>query len=391
MQKSTVVAGHICLDVIPDLDALPQGRFQDVFQPGHLIEVGEAVFATGGPVSNTGLALHRLGVPTQLIAKIGDDPFGEIVTGLVESIDESLAGGLVIDPGVPTSYTVIISAPDVDRIFLHNPGANDAFSAADVDYSLLAAADLFHFGYPPIMARMVENEGDELAAIFRQAKQTGVTTSLDMAFPDPTSKGGRADWHAILGKTLPYVDIFTPSVEEILFLLDRDRYDRLIAEYGSILAALSTGLLHAISGDLLAMGAKIVLLKLGDRGAYLRTADAPALADLGRGAPDDLVPWADQELWAPCFQVEVVGTTGSGDATIAGFLSAFLRGHDPAEALTMAVAVGACNVEAADAISGLRSWDETRSRIGQGWPRCPLDLAAEGWNRDPKTDLWNYR
>ncbi|MBN1122768.1 MAG: carbohydrate kinase family protein [Anaerolineae bacterium] len=388
MQKSTVVAGHICLDVIPDLDALPKGQFHDLFKPGHLIVVGEAVFATGGPVSNTGLALHRLGVPTQLIAKIGDDPFGEIVTGLVGSIDRSLVGGLVVDPGVPTSYTVIISAPDVDRIFLHNPGANDAFSADDVDYSLLDAADLFHFGYPPIMAGMVKNEGDELAAIFRQAKQTDVTTSLDMAFPDPTSPGGRADWQAILDKTLPHVDIFTPSVEEILFLLHRDRYNRLIDEHGSILAALSTELLNEISGNLLAMGTKIVLLKLGDRGAYLRTGDASTLIDMGRGTPDDLAQWADRELWAPCFQVDVVGTTGSGDATIAGFLSAFLRGYDPAEALTMAVAVGACNVEAADAISGLRSWEETRSRIEQGWLRCSFELDAEGWSFDARAGLW---
>jgi hypothetical protein len=55
-----VVAGHICLDVIPDL-ATSQDGFEQRFRPGHLVEVGPAAIATGGAVSNTGLALHKLG------------------------------------------------------------------------------------------------------------------------------------------------------------------------------------------------------------------------------------------------------------------------------------------------------------------------------------------
>ena len=68
---SAVVAGHICLDIIPGMQAFPPGGFQDAFQPGRLIEVDAAALSTGGPVSNTGLALHRLGIPTRLICKIG--------------------------------------------------------------------------------------------------------------------------------------------------------------------------------------------------------------------------------------------------------------------------------------------------------------------------------
>ena len=93
-------------------------------------------------------------------------------------------------------------------------------------------------------------------------------------------------------------------------------------------------------------------------------------------------------MWAPCFQVEVTGTTGAGDATIAGFLSALLRDMSPREALTMAVAVGACNVEAADAHSGLLGWPETTARIQGGWSRRPLDLSASGWVLDAPYRLW---
>ena len=196
--KQALVAGHICLDVIPNLDQLPTGAFAGLFQPGHLVTVGTASFATGGPVSNTGLALHILGIPTRLVGKVGADSFGKIICDLVDRRDPNLTGGIVVDAGEATSYTIIISPPGVDRIFLHCPGANDTFSAADIDFNLVAQADLFHFGYPPIMRRMYEADGEGLAAVFRRAKETGVTTSLDMAFPDPSAPGGQADWRRIL-------------------------------------------------------------------------------------------------------------------------------------------------------------------------------------------------
>jgi sugar/nucleoside kinase (ribokinase family) len=154
------------------------------------------------------LALHHLGIPTQLIAKIGDDPFGRAVTRLIQGVDENLLGGLTTHKSAPTSYSIIVSPPGVDRIFLHCPGVNDLFSSADMDWSLLRKADLMHFGYPPIMAQMYKNGGDELIRVFEGAKSTGITTSLDMTSPDPASEGGRADWHVILQKVLPFVDIF---------------------------------------------------------------------------------------------------------------------------------------------------------------------------------------
>ena len=85
-------------------------------------------------------------------------------------------------------------------------------------------------------------------------------------------------------------------------------------------------------------------------------------------------------MWSACYRVEEVGTTGSGDATIAGFLSGLLRGLTPEEAVDVGVAVGACNVEAADSLSGLRSWEETLARIAAGWPHRPLRLDEPGWS-----------
>ncbi|MGD0173517.1 MAG: hypothetical protein ABSC61_03645 [Anaerolineales bacterium] len=69
---SAVVAGHICLDIIPAMPAIPPGGFKEPFLPGYLLEVGAAALSPGGAVSNTGLALRRLGIPAQLICKPGD-------------------------------------------------------------------------------------------------------------------------------------------------------------------------------------------------------------------------------------------------------------------------------------------------------------------------------
>jgi sugar/nucleoside kinase (ribokinase family) len=254
----------------------------------------------------------------------------------------------------------VISPPGSDRRFLHHPGANDDFSAGDVRDEAVQDARLFHFGYPPLMAKMYSNHGEQLLELFRRVKSLGLTTSLDMAYPDPDSAAGRADWRTILHNVLPHVDIFVPSLDEILYLLWR-RTD----------VPPSAALLTEVSGELLDMGAKMVLLKLGGRGLYLRTASESILDRLGLAAPNDLNEWADFEAWLPCFHVEVVGTTGSGDVTVAGFLAALLRGLPPEEALTAALAVGACCVEAADALSGIQSWDATWERLRSGWARRP--------------------
>ena len=59
-----VVAGHICLDIIPVLAEEPDLR------PGSLVEIGPAALSAGGPVGNVGLALHRLGVSCESCADL---------------------------------------------------------------------------------------------------------------------------------------------------------------------------------------------------------------------------------------------------------------------------------------------------------------------------------
>jgi sugar/nucleoside kinase (ribokinase family) len=147
-------------------------------------------------------------------------------------------------------------------------------------------------------------------------------------------------------------------------------------------------LLQDISTELLEMGVKIVVIKLGSKGLYLHTGPESVIKNMGRAYSVDCKSWSDRELWAPCFKVEVVGTTGSGDTTIAGFLSALLRHNTPEQAISMAVAVGACNVETPDALSGLRSWEDTLARVDAGWDRLDINLALPEWDWDKNKQVW---
>ena len=259
-----VVAGHICLDVIP---AFKQGAdsLGELLVPGKLVDVGPAVLATGGAVANTGLALHRLGVQTRLVGKLGQDAFGDAVCGLLRQQGASLADHAIRDAESATSYSIVINPPGIDRVFLHCPGANDTFSADDLTAEALDGADLLHFGYPPLMRRFYSDGGEALARLLAKARAAGLTTSLDLALPDPESPAGQADWIENLARVLPEVDVFCPSLEEIVFMLlhDSGLHIRKAVAAGSPLGGLEADDIQAISARLIELGATAVLLKLG--------------------------------------------------------------------------------------------------------------------------------
>ncbi len=369
-----VVAGHLCLDMFP---AFAPGA---ALAPGETTEVGAATVATGGAVSNVGLALHKLGVAVRLAGRVGDDMFGQAVRAVLEAAAPGLGAQVIAAPGESTSYTMIISPSDDTRHFVHHTGCNATFTAHHLEDTILADARLLHIGYPPLMAALAANDGDELLALLQRAKRMGLTTSLDMAMIDLCGPMGRIDWQRLLARCLPYVDLFVPSAPEILQMLDRPRFKRLAATCcgDALLDCLTAAEIVDLADALMALGAPIVLLKLGHRGVLLRTAGAARIAGIGRAAP--LVPqqWADCTCWAACYDVPVIGTTGAGDTTIAGLLMALVRGMAAEAALDAACAVGACSVIATDALSGVRDWPATQAFVA-GRARCATGLGA-GWH-----------
>jgi sugar/nucleoside kinase (ribokinase family) len=384
-----MAAGHLCLDIIPTIPDTGAAAVGDVLQPGKLVHVEAATLSTGGAVSNTGIAMRRLGNRVCFSARLGDDAFGRLTLDILR--EGGAVEGIRSVPGSVSSYTVVLAPPRIDRIFLHNPGANDEYGAEDLDTDLIGQCRLFHFGYPPLMARMYRNEGAELARIFQIAKEAGAVTSCDLALPDPASEAGQAPWRRIFERALPHLDIFLPSVEEAFYTLDRDRYLRLKQQHPGegLIEALSAEDLSQMADEFLALGVKVVLLKTGHLGVYLKTGSPEAIASLPEGLLGRPEDWANRQLWCPSFSVSrIASATGAGDCAIAGFLTALLRGASPDEALRTANCLGWQNVQALDATSGVRSWDETRKLLQELREVNDVPALRNDWQWVEDSGVW---
>ncbi len=371
MKKKVIAAGHICLDITPVFPGKSTASLGDILSPGKLVNVGQADVHTGGSVANTGLAMKFFGADVSLMGKIGDDPFGEIVRNILKA--HGAEQGLLVSGQESTSYTVVIAVPGIDRMFLHNPGANHTFCATDIPQEKLEKAALFHFGYPPLIKSMYENDGAELQKMMKRAKACGAATSLDFAAIEPGSEADGADWGRILENVIPYVDFLVPSVEELCYMLDRDRLfqwqarakGRDITEILDIEKDV-----RPLADRCMELGAKILLIKCGAPGIYYRTASRQTLEKVGEKLELDVSQWADLRGFEKSYVPDrVLSGTGAGDTSIAAFLTAVLAGYSPEMSMHLAAAAGASCVAAYDALSGLKPFDELEQKIQKGWDK----------------------
>lgn len=360
-----VVAGYLGVDLAPSFaravgpncvgpaESLPLAQ---LLRPGRLVEVGGLTISLGGAVANTGLALARFGKRVGLMGMVGQDDLGDLALGLLKRHDVTLSVGR---SPAPTAYGIVLAPPGSDRVFLECPGCNATFRASDLDLALVARSRLFHFGYPPLMPSLLAKEGAELAALFSAVRGAGPVTSLDMTLPDPDGPGGQVNWRALLARVLPHVDVFVPSIEELLAMLAPAEYQALTGQAGDRdpVGVIPRALYPRLAEEALALGAAVVLVKAGHRGGYLRTAAVDRLA--GLGLPEE--SWAGRELWLQPFAADPARThnaSGAGDAAVAGFLSALLGGETAERAGRYAMLAGRDNLYGPDALSGLRSWEE---------------------------------
>ena len=372
MRKKVIVAGHICLDITPIFPCRNTSAVSDILQPGKLIEMGEADVHTGGAVANTGLGMKILGADVSLMGKVGKDAFGDMICSILHKYDAD--DGVIRSEQESTSYSVVLAIPGVDRIFLHHPGANHTFKAEDIRMKDLQETALFHFGYPPLMRSMYENEGSELVALFQKAKNAGCATSLDLAAVDPKSEAGKADWNRILQKVIPYVDFFVPSVEELCFMLEPDRFEEWQnrARGKDIIEVIDIEQdVKPLARKCMEYGAKVLVIKCGVSGMYYCTANNIHLfGKIGNKVELDISMWEGKEGFEKSYVPDkVLSGTGAGDTSIAAFLTAMLQGDSLEDCMHLAAATGASCVATYDALSGLVPLDELRKKIAAGWEK----------------------
>jgi len=282
-EMRVVALGVHVVDVLArPIEAIPEG------QGGQLVD--EIRVTAAGPAGGTAITLAKLGASVRSAGAIGNDALGDVLVRLLgqAGVDTAL---LHRRNGVQTSASVLPIRPDGSRPAFHVVGANATYTSDDAPWRAITAATHLHVGAPEFMG------GEEAARILAFAREHGVVTSADLLAPGEQA-AAIVDW---IAPALAHLDYLLPNQEQVLGL---------------------TG-----ASDL-ATGAAI----LRERGVGCVAAT--------RGAEGALVLDAEGAHAVSAFPVDVVDTTGCGDAFSAGFLRglALGRGHRAAAVLGCAVA-----------------------------------------------------
>ena len=102
----------------------------------------------------------------------------------------------------------------------------------------------------------------------------------------------------------------------------------------------------------------------------MRTAGEEKLRQVSVRTELDVAAWAEKAVFEKSYIPEkILSGTGAGDTSIAAFLTAMLEGNTPEMCLHLAAATGASCVAAYDALSGLKSFEELKKKIEEGWEK----------------------
>ncbi len=359
-----VVAGYLGVDVICDFD---NGELVKHFRPGKLFEIDKISFSPGGVVANTGAALKKFGQRVHLMGLLGDDLLGRAVKNNL--IAYGLSDGVSITNDGNSACGIVISPKDVDRIFLEYPGCNHLFDLSHIDFETVSQSRLFHFGYPPLLKQFYSNNGRQLSELFARVKKLNVLTSLDFSLPDTGSESGKVNWPEILRNTLPYVDIFVPSIEEAIQVVVPELYQQLSQSgaHADFVDHVPFEMVRKVAGKILHLGAKAVLIKMAHRGAYLATGDVSVLRnDFGLFSDDK---WNQCELSCtayPLDQKKVKNASGAGDTAVAAFLTAILNNETPQAAIQLSNIAGRNNLYCMDIYEELENWESMKEEQLKG-------------------------
>ncbi len=284
--------------------------------PGGLRFFSDLTTTTGGCAVNCAIALARLGVPCDVVARVGADMLGDFVVSELER--QGVSAALVArDPARSTSFSFAAVNSRGERSFLHTAGANAVLSAADVPARALGQRRLVFVTGAMLMDTL---DGPPAADLLARARTHGATTLLDTVYVESMP---RSEWRRRLDPVLPHLDYFLPSESEASAFSGQDDP-----------ATAARAFQRA--------GARNVVIKLGQRGVFILDATG-------------------RETIVHSFPVStVVDATGAGDCWAAGFISALHEDLPIAEAARRGNAVAMHSIQAPGATAGVPALDVVR-------------------------------
>ncbi|ORM32575.1 carbohydrate kinase family protein [Williamsia sp. 1135] len=270
---------HVLDVVVHPVDQIPEGQ--------GAVLVPHIRLVPAGPAGGTAITLAKLGAEVSTVGALGRDDSGDLLITQLQRFGVVTEHLLRVNDQ-PTSMSVLPIRSNGDRPALHLPGANLAYPLDQVPIELLTSADHVHIGAPELL------NPAELAPTLERIRAAGVTISADILAPgDP----GVLAW---IEPVLPHLDYLLPNDEQVLGFTG------------------ATDLVAACR-VLIERGVGCVAVTAGADGAWAVTATAAEHA----AATD----------------VEVVDTSGCGDAFSAGFIAGRLNDFSLLRAAQLGCAV----------------------------------------------------
>lgn len=299
-----VVVGSSNTDMVVKSDRIPQG--------GETVLGGEFVMVPGGKGANQAVCAAKLGADVTLVARIGDDVFGEQSLENFRSVGID-TGHVSIDPSVRSGIALIVVDSNGENAIVVSPGANYRLSSDDIDRAEDAIREA------DVVVLQLEIPAETVAHTIELAHRLNRKIVLN---PAPI--------RTMPNELLRYVDVLVPNQHEAAELIGQ-------AGSGHELDPPSA------ARELLALGTGAVVITLGADGAYV----------CAEGISEYVEP----------MRVVPVDTTAAGDAFTASLACSLAQGNDLLEAARFATRVAAIVVTRMGAQSSLPTIDEVDSQV----------------------------
>ncbi|MGR3399296.1 MAG: carbohydrate kinase family protein [Paracoccus sp. (in: a-proteobacteria)] len=303
MTHDVSVIGLYILDILGHpVERIPPG--------GQVDFIDQIRLTVAGTAGGTAVDLAKLGLNCLAVGAVGDDEKADFVLAALarHGVDTTRMQRLA---GVPTSASILNVRRNGDRPALHQRGASDHFDVPDEALDDVLAAPIIHLGGTGLLAKL---DGAPSARLLAEAKRRGRTVTFDLL-------GANDKTIDLLSGLFPHIDYFMPSIEEAQTISGADTVEKSAAFFFD-------------------RGVRQCVFTLGAEGACF-------------------IDPRGEVLRQPAFDIQVLDTTGCGDAFDAGFITALHNRMDLSTALNFAQAAAALVATGLGSDAGIVSFDET--------------------------------
>lgn len=271
----------------------------------------------GGAPANVAVGIARLGVPCGFIGKVAADPFGDFLVAALQTNGVDTRR-MVRARDAPTALAFVsrTAGGERDFLFYRNLCADLQLTEKDLPLDWLQQARFLHIGGVGLSSD--PSRQATLRAI-EYAKANRVVVSFDPNLRLDLWKDGLAECRQVVQNALRFTEIFLPSEEELLVLMNTKDLDKAVSQ-------------------VLELGPRVVCVKQGPKGAFVTIK-----------SPDGRLEGFRQAA----FMVPVVDTTGAGDGFNAGLVAGLASGMSLPVAVRQGTGVAALVITKKGAMSAL--------------------------------------